>query len=84
MFRSAYVARRWRLSKECIVDEPNIQEHGWDEDGQIHWVKKAFPSDVKLLFVGDIKIDESDDGEPALLEYLEPGDESEESDVEQF
>ena len=62
----------------------NINEHGWDEDGQIHWVKKAFSSDVELLLVDDIEIDESDDGEPAWLEYLESEDESEESDVEQF
>ena len=85
MFRSAYVARRQRLSNKSIIDEPNINHHGWDEDGQIHWVKKAFPSDVELLLVEKIEIYESEDSERAvLLEYLEPGDKIEKSDVEQF
>ena len=42
IFRSAYIARRWRLSKENIIDEPNRKYHGWNEDGQIHWVKRHF------------------------------------------
>ena len=42
IFRSAYIARRWSLSKENIINVPNRKYHGWNEDGQIHLVKRHF------------------------------------------
>ena len=84
-FRANYVARRYRLSEEAIINEPRKELHGWFEDGQINWVKQAFPEDIELLLVEDGDMEESEDdvdvsGPP---EYVEPGDESEGSDDEQ-
>ena len=85
IFRANNVARRYRLSEEAIIDEPSKELHGWFEDGQINWVKQAFPEDIELLLVEDGDMEESEDdvdvSDPP--EYVEPGDESEGSDDEQ-
>ena len=56
--RANYVARRYRLSEQAVIEEPSKELHGWLEDGQIDWVKQAFPEDIELLLVedGDMKV----------------------------
>ena len=58
----AYVARRWRLSIESNFEEPDKKHHGWNDDGRIHWVRKAFPNDVELLLVDEAEVQNSSDG----------------------
>ena len=76
MLRSSYIARRYRLSKECNFSEPDKTSHGWEQDGRIHWVNRAFPEDVELLLFDD-KDDETEQN------YVEAGEESDESDVDE-
>ena len=48
----------------------------WEPDGRIHWVKRAFPEDVELLL-----FDDNDD--ETEQNYVEAGEESDESDVDE-
>ena len=75
MLRSSYIAKRYRLSKDCNVAEPDKTFHGWEQDGRIHWVNRAFPQDVELLLF--------DDKEETEQNYEEAGDESDESEVDE-
>ena len=65
---------------ESICEEPDKKNHGWNEDGQIHWVKKAFPSDIELLLVDEVEAQaeetENDKDVVVETEHQEPGDES--------
>ena len=88
IFRSAYVARRWRLSIQSNFEEPDKKHHGWNDDGRIQWVRKAFPSDVELLLVDEAEERNNSEGtenddDQVEMEYQEPGDESEGSDMEE-
>ena len=72
MNRSSYIAKRYRLSKDCNVAEPDKTSHGWEQDGQIHWVNRAFPEEVVLLVF--------DDKEEKEQDYEEESNESDESE----
>ena len=72
--RAAYIARRYRLSTENYIEEPNPSEHGWTSDGQIRWIDRAFPEEIELLLVDE------DDGETTDSNYSEEEDMSEDSD----
>ena len=71
MNRSSYIAKRYRLSKDCNVAEPDKTSHGWEQDGQIHWMNRAFPEEVVLLVF--------DDKEDKEQDYEEESNESDES-----
>lgn len=47
---------------------PNIDEHGWNEDGSIDWIKKPYLDGIYNLLIeqDDIKTDseESDEDDP--------------------
>ena len=80
IYRTNYIARRYKLSNFPLIDEPDKKNHGWDENGQINWVIKAYPSEVDLLLAEEN--DSESDAE--VVEYVEPGDESEGSDNEEY
>ena len=82
------MARRWRLSIQSNFEELDKKHHGWNDDGRIDWVRKVFPNDVELLLVDEEEVQNNSDGtennaDQVEMEYQEPGDESERSDIEE-
>ena len=76
MLRSYYVARKYRLLKECNFSKLDKTCHAWEQDGRIHWVKRGLPEDVELLLFDDT--DEENE-----QSYVEAREESDENDVDE-
>ena len=70
MLRAFFIARRYRLSGERVIDEPNMVNHGWEADGHIQWVNKSFPADIEHLLVEEDTLNVNEQ------EYEEVDDES--------
>ena len=45
--------------------EPDKTNDGWEQDGRIHWVRKAFPEEVELLLFNGktVETDETSDND---------------------
>jgi len=46
MDRANYVAALWKNSMEANIELPEISHHGWNNDGSVCWINKAFPEDL--------------------------------------
>ena len=62
------VAAIWRRCGNVIVDQPNINSHGWCENGDIVWVKDVFPNNMSDISLdpaydpkGDLNNDDNDE-----------------------
>ena len=41
--RANYIARIWKLSLQAFIDFEDIELHGWNSDGTIHWTTRNSP-----------------------------------------
>ena len=44
--RANYIARIWKLSLQAVINFEDIELHGWNSDGTIHWTTEEFPDDI--------------------------------------
>ena len=47
MKRANFVAKLWKTCLDQDFTLPDIQNHGWLENGDIQWVKEVFPDDYR-------------------------------------
>ena len=47
--RCNFVAKIWKNSDVCTLQEPQITNHGWTLEREIQWIDKAFPDDIEQL-----------------------------------
>ena len=47
--RCNFVAKIWKNSDVCTLQEPTITNHGWTGEREIQWIEKAFPDDIEQL-----------------------------------
>ena len=47
--RCNFVAKIWKNSDVCTLQEPQITNHGWTVEREIQWIDKAFPDDIEQL-----------------------------------
>ena len=66
--RANMVAAIWRRCGNVIVDQANINSHGWCENGNIVWVKDVFPNNMSNILLdpaydpkGDLNNDDNDE-----------------------
>ena len=51
--RANFVAAIWKRATEAIIDVPPVTTSGWREDGLIHWIGEAFPSEIEDILLDD-------------------------------
>ena len=68
--RGNYTARIWQLCFQAIIDFQDINNHGWNSDGTIHWTTEEFPDNIIDILTN------KDDSETVAIE--EPDDSDEE------
>ena len=47
--RCNFVAKIWKNSDVCTLQEPPITNHGWTGEREIQWIEKAFLDDIEQL-----------------------------------
>ena len=59
MKRANFVAFTWKKTGNKEILLPNIDEHGWQADGSIDWIKEPYPDGIYNLLIeqNDIKTD---------------------------
>ena len=57
--RANYVAKIWRSSTTSSMEMPIISNHGWESNGDIHWVDDIIPDDIEeVLLDSSLDIDD--------------------------
>ena len=72
--RANYIARIWKLCFQAIIDFEDIDNHGWNSNGTIHWTTEEFPDDIIEILTNE------NDGDNEQIEIDEPDDSDEECD----
>ena len=86
--RANMIAYIWRNSIHAHIDYPDINEHGWQSNGEIYWMLDAFPHDIEQLlederdYDGTDDDDDGDDDDDSSNDLLEYGSEVESDDDE--
>ena len=65
--RCNYIAKVGKSSFDANIELEGIQKHGWEETGEILWMEKPFPDDVKAILLNegfdDISVSEESDSD---------------------
>ena len=71
-----YIARIWKLSLQAVIDFEDIELHGLNNDGTIHWTTEEFPDDIVEILCKE------EDNDTTIVYYDEPEDTDEDEDNE--
>ena len=74
--RANYIARIWKLSLQAVIDFEDIELHGLNNDGTIHWTTEEFPDDIVEFLCKE------EDNDTTIVYYDEPEDTDEDEDNE--